>query len=152
MLKVNELVFAEGVMQTAEHSNLLLRRSRDLFVIILGEKSLVDGDFRLGHDLKQRASRDLNEPRKVRPGRARASFRDVGRDRNGRSSHLVCKAEAFRVWKFACDFINCISELNRFLPDIEFFKVEGEHSPLLTPSTFNIQPSTLARCYREMSD
>src|SRR5205085_2163307 len=60
------------------------------------------------------------------------------------AAHLIRKAKALVLGELLGGFVNRIGELNRFLPDIELFKIEGEHSSVLPPSTFNVQLSSSA--------
>ena len=101
-----------------------------LLVVSFAEKTLVAANRGLRDNFKDAASGDFHEARVIHPGRPGTAFRDVGGNGNGGTPHLVGQTKPFFVREVAREFVNQVSERNRFVPSIEFFKIEHKFERL----------------------
>jgi hypothetical protein len=69
----------------------------------------------------------------------RTPFRQIGANRNGCAPHLIGQSQTLFAWKIASHLIYEIGKLNRFLPDIEFSRLNIPllQVPQLSTSTLN---------------
>ena len=101
-----------------------------LLVVSFAEKTLVAANRGLRDNFKDAAGGDFHEARVIRPGRPGTAFRDVGGNGNGGTPHLIGQTKPFFVGEAAREFVNQVSERNRFVPSIEFFKIEHKFERL----------------------
>src|SRR4051794_33344746 len=110
--------------ETAQHFALLIRRIINLAILLLGKKTLTKTYGGLRNNFKERAGCDFDKPSEVSTRHARTSLGDVGGNRNGCPTHLVCQTKPFCVRERTREGVYQVSEVDRTLPDVEFFKVE----------------------------
>lgn len=113
------------VTQAAEHADEFLRVRVKFLKYLFGEKTLLSSDETLADQFVERTNSQLDEPCKVLARGTRTSLCDIGRHRHSRTPHLARDAESFIGWKLSRNVVDERSEINRSLPDIEFFKVEA---------------------------
>src|SRR5438046_1282295 len=118
------VLIEQGLTKAAEHSALFLGGAVEFFVISLGNKGASFGNGSLRDHFEKRACRDFQEMREIGARDSSRPFSNVGRDRDCRALHSVCQAEALGFREGLGEGVYQISEVDRTLPHIEFFKVE----------------------------
>ena len=79
--------------------------------------------FELAIELRHRSHRDPKEaPNLARTGPTRP-FSNIGRDGDGRRSHLRCQPITLPGWEVLGESVNSDSDLNTLLPHLELAKV-----------------------------
>lgn len=79
-----------------------------------------------------RAKSDANKASKVWVRASTMSLRNIGGDRNNRSSHLALDAKAFSFWQPISHLVDQSRNFNRSLPNLQFSKRISTHISHLT--------------------
>ena len=125
--------------QPGQHAPNFIEACVQRGMLLVGEQSKVTGEEKEVLQLTRGACGDMKKLAKLSPAGSGASFRNVGRHRSCRSSHLAGNSESFMVREGHGRGVDAQDQSMALLPDLELLKVLHLLPPARSPLFIYLQ-------------